>query len=128
MLNKVNNINVETYNVFGDYYVDIVTKDDEYRSWIYSNRYGIKTLMFGGTKKQVSYEKFLEIVEANLIEYLNDYVREVEDKPFTQDDLRERTIKDLFLYGASNGMDVYDLREIYNKLGIEDEELDEVLG
>ena len=106
MLNKVNDINVVTYNVLDDYYVDIVTKDDEYESWIYSDRYGIKMLMFGVPKDQQPYSIFLEIVEANLIEYLNDYIREVEDEPFVQDNLRE----------------------MYNKFGINDEELDKLFG
>jgi len=52
----------------GDYYVDIVTKDKTYESWIYTQA-SPKFFMFGIQKKHTSYFDFYEMVCRNLDEY-----------------------------------------------------------
>ena len=55
----------------GDYYIDIVTKDDIYEAWIYTDE-STKHYMFGMPKEQQSYFEFFQIVEANIDEYKSD--------------------------------------------------------
>lgn len=77
VLNKSSN-QTETYSVgYKGYKVDIVTTKNSYEAWLYCGLYSIKSLMFGVPKEQQSKEKFLNIVKANLNEYIDIYEKEV---------------------------------------------------
>ena len=69
-----------TYCFDHHYMVDIFKVDDTYEAWLYNREYGIKDFMFGMPVEQQSFDEFLEIVEANVPEYIELY-REHEDTP-----------------------------------------------
>ena len=52
----------------GEYYIDIVTKEDIFEAWIYTDECD-KHYMFGMPKEQQSYFEFFQIVEASVDEY-----------------------------------------------------------
>lgn len=52
----------------GDYYVDIVTRDNEYEAWIFTDE-SPKFYMFGMPQEQQSYFEFYEIARENIDEY-----------------------------------------------------------
>lgn len=69
------------------YYVDIIEKKDSYEAWLTGKKYGISELMFGSAKVQhhidgeeyrVTEPYFLELVEANLEDYIIGYKCEYE--------------------------------------------------
>ena len=77
-------IKTYTFRAFGESFkVDIETTRKEYSAWLYSDQYGVKSLMFGFLKKQphsgekTSYYDFLEMVENNLLEYCIIYIQEI---------------------------------------------------
>ena len=69
-----------TYCFDSHYMVEIFKVDDTYEAWLYNREYGIKDLMFGMPVEQQSFDEFLEIVEANVPEYIELY-KEHEDTP-----------------------------------------------
>lgn len=79
ILNELNHLSTKTYSYFkggaDNYLIDIVADLDEdtYNAYIYSANYAQKLYMFGMPTDQQSYEDFLEIVDANLEEYIEDY-------------------------------------------------------
>ena len=70
-----------TYFFDHHYIVDIFNVDDTYEAWLYNREYGIKDLMFGMPVEQQSFDEFLEIVEANVPEYIELYKAQHEDTP-----------------------------------------------
>lgn len=49
----------------------MVTENQElYEAWLYCDGYGIMTYMFGGPKWQDTYAEFIDMVEANLEDYI----------------------------------------------------------
>jgi len=70
-----------TYCFDRHYIVDIFKVDDTYEAWLYNREYGIKDLMFGMPVEQQSFDEFLEIVEANVPEYIELYKVQHEDTP-----------------------------------------------
>lgn len=69
---KQADITITTYEC-GEYLVDIVTTGDSYEAWIYRKEFGVKDLMFLVQKKQQTLDEFLEIVEANVEDYGENY-------------------------------------------------------
>ena len=67
---------IETYWHGGDWFVDIVTTPDNYEAYLYSKGCCIKELMFGMPIKQQSYEEFIEIVEGNVNDHTEIYIKE----------------------------------------------------
>ena len=60
------------------FYVDIDFDNDErtYEVWIRMERYGVANYMFGLPEEQQSFEEVLDIVEANLEDYIIGYIDE----------------------------------------------------
>ena len=77
-----------TYEFDNNFYIDIVkSPDDVYESWIYLKDYGFKMSMFGCFAN--SLEGFIDLVIANIPEYINLYIE-------TKNDMEEYYIeKDL---------------------------------
>ena len=71
------NFRTETYDIGGGFYVDIVTKNDTYESWIYNEDYGQKEFMFCCPKEQQSYGEFVDLVHANIPCYMGIYINNV---------------------------------------------------
>ena len=87
---------LETYELKGvecadgeehTFYIDIVLDKNEstFDSWLYEQRIGVKMLLFGVPMKQPNYEgmtfceiynDFVEIVEGNVYDYIEDYFDE----------------------------------------------------
>ena len=72
----------------GNYYVDIIEKEDIFESWLTGKGYGISEMMFGSAKEQhhidgtrytVDKKAFCDLVEANLPDYILAYSTEYED-------------------------------------------------
>lgn len=65
----------------GDFIIDIITDKDikgdiMYEAWLSHKLYGIAELMFGYRKKDVPYDRFIEMVEANLHDYEADFMHD----------------------------------------------------
>lgn len=73
-------VKTETYVFSGHIDVDIVSNyvTKEYSAWIFLDDYDTKKLMFGMPMTQQSYERFVEIVEANVLDYFADYMVEMD--------------------------------------------------
>ena len=52
----------------GKFWVDIIETRTMYEAWLTRKCYGISTLMFGYFKKDMDFDTFVEVVEANLPE------------------------------------------------------------
>ena len=81
---KKTNIKITRY-ADGEFVIDIVkTKDmngdDIYEAWLQHKNYGVSDMMFGYRCKDVTYDEFIEMVEANLpdheINYMQDRLEE----------------------------------------------------
>lgn len=69
---KRTNIKTITFEVgFRDFMVDVTETDFGHDAFLYKKNYGIKELMFGLQEKDL--DDFLEIVEANLLDSMQDY-------------------------------------------------------
>lgn len=66
------------------YYVEIIERKECFEAYLWHEQYGIKNMMFG-VSKDTSIEKFIELVEANIEEYIIYYREEFVD----HDDLDE---------------------------------------
>ena len=68
-------------NEYPGYIIEVIDLIDEdvYEAWLSHKDYGVKSLMFGLLKKDVSYEEMLGIVEENLDEYIGLYIFDYED-------------------------------------------------
>ena len=87
---KMTRIKTETYNLDGDWMVDIQTTEDSYMAYLWHNKYGVKELIFGSAINQpnfrdFSYEEFLEMVAFDWTDYRDDYI----EKYFDMDDANE---------------------------------------
>ncbi len=70
-------ISTDTYHTsLGDFMVDVVENAVTYEAYLYHSAYGVKTLMFDLNKADVTKEKFLAIVNANLASYVDLYTQE----------------------------------------------------
>lgn len=70
-----------TYDVGAGYFVEIViTPDKVFEAWMFHERYGVKSLMFGAESDKFDIGEFLEIVEANIEDdrqyYYEEYIKE----------------------------------------------------
>lgn len=74
------NFRTETYDIGGGFYVDIVTKNDIYESWIYHEDYGQKELMFGCPEDQQSYSEFVDIVQENISWHRDTYLSSIDNE------------------------------------------------
>ena len=74
-------VKTKTYVFSGYIDVDIVSNyiTKEYSAWIFLDDYCNKKLMFGMPMAQQSYERFVEIVEANVLDYFADYMKEMKE-------------------------------------------------
>lgn len=72
---KKTEIKTITYILTGydDFMIDIVEDEENRSAWIYRNSYGTKSLMWGEEKTQSTFEEFLEMVEANAPDYIDEY-------------------------------------------------------
>ena len=62
-------------NEYPGYIIEVIEVAEIYEAWLSHEDYGVKSLMFGLLKKDVSFEKMIEITEGNLglhIELYND--------------------------------------------------------
>lgn len=79
-------ISTTTYEVLGDFRVDIVhnraDEDSNWEAYLYHKNYGVKDLMFGVSDKDESFTGFLELVLGNLGKYVSYYYEDhmVEDE------------------------------------------------
>ena len=78
-MKRVYNIRTKTYQYSDNVYVDIKEDLDknEYSAYIYDIRYAVVIFMFGCPIEQQSYEEFLEIVDANVPDYLKELSRKI---------------------------------------------------
>ena len=83
---RMTGIKTDTYRIEGHWMVDIQTTETEYEAYLWNEKYGEKHLMFGMPIAQQYYEEFLDIVEANFDEYKEDYIEEVFDEGFDEED------------------------------------------
>lgn len=59
------------------FFVDITENEKGRESWIYTDKVGIKELMFESLKvNNETYEEYLELVESNFAEYADGYEKE----------------------------------------------------
>ena len=70
-MKKKEGIIVDVYEVGKeDFRVDVITIKEEaftvYEAWLYRKTIGIKSLMFGCDAKDIAYEDFCRLIEANL--------------------------------------------------------------
>lgn len=65
-----------TYTYTDNFKVDILENDTKYEAWIYHEKYGIKSLMFGMPKEQQPLSDFLEIVDGSMEEYIDEYTND----------------------------------------------------
>jgi len=72
---------INTYGYEDHYMIDIFKVDGTYEAWLYNSEYGIKDFMFGMPVEQQSLDEFLEIVKANVPEYIDLYKDQHEDTP-----------------------------------------------
>lgn len=80
MLIKQKSTIIETFKTLYDgFLVDIVTRDDEYEVWLYHQNYGVKSLMFGVSNLNTSYNDFLSMVIYNVEDYVLFYCNEYAD-------------------------------------------------
>ena len=81
-MKEIRTNNTKTYDAGEDFRVDIVILPDEYEAWIYRKDSGYKSLMFGMPKNQpytnITYDGFIEIVTANLDEYIDGYIDDMD--------------------------------------------------
>lgn len=72
------NYKTTTYKYDNHFLIDIVETNDEYESYLYDKSYGIKSLIFGMLKKDITASAFLDAVLLALeIEtYIDDYIEE----------------------------------------------------
>ena len=96
----------ETYEtMIPGFIVDIVSKPDMYEAWLYHEKYGVKSMMFGMDKENISHDPFLEIVFCTLSEsdyylgYAEDYMdyddqASVKDMCVVLDDIMEKVEKE----------------------------------
>lgn len=78
-MKKSENIkSIDVYDYDDEYCIDIITTNDTYEAWLYQYNCGMKSLMFGMPIPQQSKEQFLEIVEANVEDYIPLYCDEID--------------------------------------------------
>lgn len=81
MMERIPNLVIETYKV-GEYIIEIckekVMGHDTYGAYLQRDGYGTKEYMFGVSPGDESLDGFIELVEANLDEYIESYERSVE--------------------------------------------------
>ncbi len=65
---KLTDIKTRTFSDNG-YCVDIVMKDDVYEAWVYREDLGVKHFVLGLPREQISYRRFMGIVEAEMSGY-----------------------------------------------------------
>ena len=73
-MKELKDLKTRTYDAGHGYEVDIVTNDQNgtYKAYLYHKEYGNKIFMFGMPIEQQSYDVFLEIVAANVDDYIDD--------------------------------------------------------
>ncbi len=72
---KRTDIKTITYDVgFRNFMVDVVETEYGHEAFLYKSNYGVKDLMFGLQEKDI--DAFVEIVEANLPDYMYSYEEE----------------------------------------------------
>ena len=76
-LRRCLNIDTETYlTSIDDFAVDVVEFPEVYAAFLYRLEHGVKTLMFGMDRAEVTKEEFLAMVDANLATYAEHYTEE----------------------------------------------------
>lgn len=82
---KLLSVKTETYDVGEGFMVDVVENGEEFVMWITHKDHGTKQYCFGSPIQnwqwdephKISKDEFLEMVEANLPEYIEEYREEV---------------------------------------------------
>ena len=71
------NVETETYlTCIDDFAVDVVEFPEVYAAFLYRLEHDVKTLMFGVDRAKVSKEEFLDMIDANLATYAEEYTEE----------------------------------------------------
>lgn len=58
--------------------VEVFEEEELYEAWIYEKSYGVKNLMFGIAKDDMSKDEFVQLVFNNFDQYANDYINEMD--------------------------------------------------
>lgn len=66
------NMPCRTYNV------EIIDNGEETEFWLYNQRYGVKSLMFGLCETNMENDKILEIIDNNIVDYIKSYQEDYE--------------------------------------------------
>lgn len=74
-MERERNILTDTYS-YGEYLIDIVHGICDFEAYIQLKGYGIKALMFSISKDDIEYDKFIELVTANIDEHIRMYLAE----------------------------------------------------
>lgn len=80
-LKKIADHKTETFDVGEGYLMDVITmpSNEMYEAWIYHKDYGIKSLMFGISQNDMTYEEFIETAYCNTDDYISFYEEEYMD-------------------------------------------------
>lgn len=70
---KKTEIKTTTYSYTKEYLVDVVETDEDYEAYIYTAENVFKLLMFGCPKEQQTKSEFLDVVDANMDEFITEY-------------------------------------------------------
>ena len=72
------NVKITRYK-YGDFFVDIVDDGEVFEAFLLHKDYGVSSMMFGVQKKDIidgSEERFVNLVEGQIVPYLADYMDE----------------------------------------------------
>lgn len=61
-----------------NFVVEVFEEAEMYEAWIFEKSYGVKNLMFGIAKDDMSKDEFVQIVFGNFEQYAKDYINEME--------------------------------------------------
>lgn len=79
MLRKTN-IKTRTYMCgFEDFMIDIVETDTEYNAYIYREKYGLKSHVYGVMRSDYTLSQFKAMLENSLLEDMHYYDQDMED-------------------------------------------------
>lgn len=75
-----NKVQTNTYRLKDGFMVDVVVNNTApvatYSAYLYHEQYGVKELMYAMEATQVTYDFFLELVEANAPDYIGEYIND----------------------------------------------------
>lgn len=94
-------------NDIGDFYIDIIDKEEWYEAWLVGRKYGVESMMFGGCKKSMTKKEFIRTVEANLdyeiALYIDEYYVDCEEEEPRVYEVKRDSVYDLAYYNLKPG-------------------------